>query len=99
MPSRASATSFGGKQANPINKAGRPAGYSPEVFERRMRFLAQKGAEAKRLESLLADENPDDDKFFKAFDRVTDRGFGKPNQSVSGPGGGDLVIRIVRDDA
>lgn len=47
-----------------------------------MKAIADRAAEAKRWERLLSDENPDDDAFFKAFDRVADRGYGKPAQGV-----------------
>lgn len=67
---------------------GRPT----DIFKRRMQTLASRAAEAKRLERLLADTNPDDKLFFEAFDRVTQHGFGRPAQSVDITSGGEKLL-------
>ena len=78
----ANATSFGGKSGNPINTTVPGSGRPPNTFVRRMQILADRAAKAKRWEKLLADKNPDDALFFKAFGEVADRGYGRATQPI-----------------
>lgn len=100
MPRRANATSYGGKQGNTPNP-DRHAGPGPLTasFKGRMKVLAERAARAKRWERLLADTNPDDDAFFKAFDRVADRSEGKPAQALDLTSGGEKLLPATEREA
>ncbi len=91
-------TSYGGIKGNKPGATGAhgKAGRRPDAFYIRMAFLAERAAESKRLERLLADENQDDDAFFKAFDRVTAFAFSKApaREDVTA----DATLTIIRRD-
>lgn len=95
MPRRANATSFGGKAGNPRNTTKPGTGRPPDVFRNRMQLLALRAAQAKRLEKLLSDKNPDDHTFLKAFSEVSDRGFGKAPQSVDVTSDGEKIQSLL----
>ena len=97
MPQRATSTSYGASDGNDPRspkkyKGGRPT----DTFVGRMRTLADRGAKAARWERLLDDKNKDDALFFKAFDDVADRGYGKATQPIAGDKDAPLTITILR---
>lgn len=94
MPRRAGPTSFGGSRGN-ARGPGNQYGANAQVFQKRMKALAERAALAKRWDRLLSDSNKDDDAFFKAFDRVTDRGFGRPAASLDVTSDGEKVASLL----
>lgn len=97
MPRRATSTSFGGKSGNTPGrgpekgKGGRPV----DIFRNRMQELALRAAKAKRLETLLDDKNEDNSAFLKAFQEVSDRGFGKAPQSIDVTSDGEQINGLL----
>lgn len=86
MPRHATATSFGGERGNPT----RPGPGNPgAIYRKRMAHLANLAAKAKRWETLLSAKNGDHETFFKAFDRVSDRAFGRPAQGIDHTNAGE----------
>lgn len=60
-----------------------------------MRLIADRAAEASRWEALIADDNPDHELFFKAFNAASDRGYGKPAQAVDVTSAGEKLAGLV----
>lgn len=95
---KANATSYGGIQGNKPkgNDQKRPGpGVPPEAFRTRMQLIASRTKTAKNLEKILDDA--DHSQFMKALEFAADRGYGKVPQAVTGPEGGPLTIKIIRD--
>jgi hypothetical protein len=94
MPRRANATSFGQSRGNKRGK-GNTYGANAQTFQGRMKALAERAALVKRWERMLSDENPDDKLFFRAFDRVANRGYGLPASSLDVTSGGEAVASLL----
>ena len=95
MPKRATSTSFGGKAGNKGNTTIPGTGKPPEMFKRRMQYLADLAAECNRFERILKSDETPDDTWMKAFDRVADRGYGSPAKSVDLTTNGESVNKLL----
>jgi hypothetical protein len=80
----------------PGNAGG--SGRPPDEFKALMRSLADRGARALAVASILDD--PSNPLFLPAAKWATEQGYGKPAQSreVTGKDGEALVLRVTYDD-
>jgi hypothetical protein len=80
----------------PGNAGG--SGRPPDEFKALMRSLADRGARALAVASILDD--PSNPLFLSAAKWATEQGYGRPAQSheVTGSNGEALVLRVIYDD-
>lgn len=93
MPRRASATSFGGKAGNPINKTIPGPGAQPQTMRDRMKLLLERKKTMQSIEAVLDD--PDHKHFATILNTTLDRAEGKVPTAVDLTSKGEKVSGVV----
>jgi hypothetical protein len=83
---------------NPGNRGGQPgkSGRKPDAFISLCRDLVESPKTQASVRQILS--NHKHPHFAVMYKHLTDHAYGKPAQSVTGPEGGPIVVRVVRDD-